>query len=154
MQSSFVAMIETGQGFGKILQGLTTQLADFLLKSIVFKQIAGMFGTTGVGGVIGSFFSGLAGARATGGPVTAGSLYLVGEQGPELFSPGNSGSIIPNSAMASVSRASGGNTYIDARGADAGVEARVMRAIAKSQKQASGQSLVSVHDFQARGGIL
>jgi hypothetical protein len=33
---------------------------------------------------------------ATGGPVTAGSPYIVGEKGPELFVPGNTGSIISN----------------------------------------------------------
>lgn len=36
--------------------------------------------------------------RAAGGPVSAGSLYMVGEHGPELFAPGASGSIIPNGA--------------------------------------------------------
>lgn len=38
-------------------------------------------------------------ARATGGPVSAGSTYLVGEDGPELFSPINSGTIIPNNQL-------------------------------------------------------
>jgi len=36
------------------------------------------------------------GARAAGGPVEAGSAYLVGENGPELFVPGASGAIQPN----------------------------------------------------------
>jgi hypothetical protein len=36
------------------------------------------------------------GARAAGGPVAAGKSYLVGERGPEIFSPSSSGSIIPN----------------------------------------------------------
>ena len=36
------------------------------------------------------------GARAAGGPVSAGKRYLVGERGPEIFSPSSSGSIIPN----------------------------------------------------------
>jgi hypothetical protein len=34
--------------------------------------------------------------RASGGPVSAGSSYLVGERGPELFVPGASGSILPS----------------------------------------------------------
>lgn len=34
--------------------------------------------------------------RAAGGPVSAGSPYMVGEQGPELFVPGANGSILPN----------------------------------------------------------
>ena len=37
------------------------------------------------------------GRRALGGPVTAGSSYLVGERGPELFSPSQSGRILSNS---------------------------------------------------------
>ena len=36
------------------------------------------------------------GARASGGPVSAGGTYLVGEDGPELFTPKSSGAIIPN----------------------------------------------------------
>lgn len=34
-----------------------------------------------------------AGARADGGPVTAGGAYLVGERGPEIFRPQTSGMI-------------------------------------------------------------
>ena len=34
--------------------------------------------------------------RASGGPVASGTPYLVGEQGPELFVPNNSGTIVPH----------------------------------------------------------
>jgi phage-related minor tail protein len=40
------------------------------------------------------------GARAAGGPVQPGGSYLVGERGPELFTPTSSGNITPNHAMA------------------------------------------------------
>lgn len=43
----------------------------------------------------GGIFS-VAGARAGGGPVDAGKTYLVGENGPELWTAPQSGSIIPN----------------------------------------------------------
>ena len=43
-------------------------------------------------------FSG-GGARASGGPVSAGTTYLVGEVGPELFTPSRSGYIIPNDEL-------------------------------------------------------
>lgn len=36
--------------------------------------------------------------RAAGGSVLAGSPYIVGERGPELFVPGRSGTIVPNGA--------------------------------------------------------
>lgn len=39
------------------------------------------------------------GGRAAGGPVSAGTPYLVGERGPELFVPHNSGNIVPNHAL-------------------------------------------------------
>jgi len=39
------------------------------------------------------------GVRAGGGSVKAGSGYLVGERGPEMFTPGVSGMITPNSAL-------------------------------------------------------
>jgi phage-related protein len=40
---------------------------------------------------------GFGGARADGGPVNTGKSYLVGERGPELFTPNQNGRIIPNS---------------------------------------------------------
>ncbi len=39
------------------------------------------------------------GRRAAGGPVTGGQQYMVGERGPELFVPNQSGSIVPNNAL-------------------------------------------------------
>jgi len=41
----------------------------------------------------------LDGKKATGGGVRAGGNYLVGERGPELFSPASNGSIIPNERL-------------------------------------------------------
>ena len=35
-------------------------------------------------------------ARALGGPTNAGEPYIVGENGPELFVPGSSGTVLPN----------------------------------------------------------
>ena len=35
-------------------------------------------------------------ARAMGGPVSAGTPYLVGERGPEIFSPNIDGSVVNN----------------------------------------------------------
>lgn len=47
--------------------------------------------------------------RASGGPVTGGMPYLVGERGPELFLPSSNGSIVPNNAL-------GGTTVINING--------------------------------------
>lgn len=52
--------------------------------------------------------------RAVGGPVTSGRPYVVGENGPELFVPGASGTIIPNGPMAApTALAAGGSTTIN-----------------------------------------
>jgi hypothetical protein len=52
------------------------------------------------------------GARASGGPVAGGSSYLVGERGPELFTPGTSGNITPNNALG------GGGITVNVNGGD------------------------------------
>lgn len=44
--------------------------------------------------------------RANGGPVMKNRPYIVGERGPELFVPGQSGGIVPNSGM-------GGSTTVN-----------------------------------------
>ena len=41
----------------------------------------------------------VAGARADGGPVRGGSTFLVGERGPELFTPSSNGGITPNDRL-------------------------------------------------------
>lgn len=54
----------------------------------------GIGGLLNLGGLLGSVL-GLPG-RATGGPVSPGRGYVVGERGPELFVPTSSGSVVPN----------------------------------------------------------
>jgi len=49
-----------------------------------------------IGGAVGGIFGG---GKAMGGPVNAGTTYLVGEQGPELFTPSTSGNIVPNNKL-------------------------------------------------------
>lgn len=64
-------------------------------------DLGSLFGSGGSGGgLIGSLagaVSSLFGSpgRATGGPVTGGQAYMVGERGPELFVPTAAGKIVP-----------------------------------------------------------
>lgn len=81
-----VSAIKSGD-FLDILSGLVNMVMQ--LGSI------GLFGKKFAAGVNGNFD----GARAAGGPVSAGKSYLVGENGPELFQAGASGRIVPNHAM-------------------------------------------------------
>ena len=44
----------------------------------------------------GAFDAVFGGGKAMGGPVNAGTSYVVGERGPELFVPNTAGTIVPN----------------------------------------------------------
>lgn len=72
-----------------ILDGQTvTTLVEVQVRENVTRNVAGYGGTY----VPPEF-------RAAGGPVTAGRPYIVGEQGPEMFVPSTSGTIIPSGSM-------------------------------------------------------
>ena len=43
--------------------------------------------------------AGISGSRGNGGPVMGNQSYIVGEHGPELFTPSSSGNITANGAM-------------------------------------------------------
>ena len=74
--------------------------------------LAGIFG--GIGSITGMFGTGgafgPAKAKAKGGAVDYGRNYLVGEEGPELFVPGQSGTIVANDKIRQA-MAGGGNPF-------------------------------------------
>lgn len=85
-------------GFEDLRRVALSALAD-IAAGALRTDIGALFGGSGGGGLagvltssIGSLFGGVPG-RATGGSVTAGSPYLVGERGPELFVPTAAGRI-------------------------------------------------------------
>jgi len=78
-------------------------LADFdrvAIKDFIAKPVEGL-----ISGIASSLFD-VAGGRAVGGPVTPGATYLVGEQGPELFTPSENGAITSNAALSAPQRPS------------------------------------------------
>jgi len=116
MVTAFDALIAGTESFGnslrKIASGVLIDIARQLLQIYVINQainsISNLFGpkTTGLLPSVKfnpSAFSmpQLAGARAMGGSVSGGSSYLVGERGPELFTPGRSGGIAPSGSFGS-----------------------------------------------------
>lgn len=56
---------------------------------------------------VGAAFKNFGGFRAGGGPVAAGTGYVVGENGPEYFVPNTGGTIIPNGGGGSFAGAMG-----------------------------------------------
>ena len=94
-------------------------------------------------------YSGAFGKRASGGPVTGGNPYIVGEKGPELFVPGRSGTIVPNDAM-------GGGVQVGA--INISVQNTGDNLSPAAQKQIAGQvqSIVmsTLVDQRRSGGVL
>lgn len=100
-----------GEVFKNVAKQIIADLVRIAIRKAIIAPLANMLfpgsgGGVG-GGAVADLFSGfnpstlgLDGARAKGGPVLAGGSYLVGEEGPEIFSPGASGRIIPNHELA------------------------------------------------------
>jgi tape measure domain-containing protein len=81
---------EAFKNFGVSVLKTLAQIAAQIAAMQLIKGILGAFGLS-TGGATGSIPG-----RASGGPVSAGRMYLVGERGPELFSPSVAGRIIPD----------------------------------------------------------
>lgn len=81
---------------------------DSILKQIVAELIRVFIVQKAVGAVTGFF----GGGKASGGPVSAGKAYIVGEKGPELFVPGSSGGIVPNNQLATAGAGAGANVNV------------------------------------------
>ena len=112
-----------GNNFRIALEGIATlvatlitgfsQLVGFLNKAYAQMQnIVNLVNQNkslflGQAGLVGSLIGAFGGGKASGGAVRSGTSYLVGERGPEIFTPNASGMITPNN------RLGGGNTTIN-----------------------------------------
>jgi lambda family phage tail tape measure protein len=98
--------------FSKMTASILNDIARILIRQSITAPLAGFISSS-----LGSFFGGsvtptqtstglntfdMGGGRALGGNVSAGTSYLVGEKGAEIFTPNMNGSITPNDAMGSV----------------------------------------------------
>jgi tape measure domain-containing protein len=92
---SLTAAVDGTKRLSDVASGTLRSLANILLKFGLNSLLGGLAGNDGVG-VFSKLFGG---GRAKGGTVMGGTSYMVGERGPELFTPGRSGSIAPNSSM-------------------------------------------------------
>ncbi|QDJ08590.1 hypothetical protein HVPorG_04823 [Roseomonas mucosa] len=151
--SAFEDAIIKGEKLSKVMQGLLQDIARVIARRTITEPLGNAVsaGLTGLGAgswldSIGSWVGGL--FRAEGGPVAAGQPYVVGERGPEWFVPNRAGTVLPNGT------APGGGTTIqtsitiDARGADAGVEARLRMLSGQIARQSSAMTLDAIR----RGG--
>jgi hypothetical protein len=89
--SAFEDAIVDLKDLGEVFQSLAKDLLRFGVRKTLTEPFL-----ESAKGFFGDLFGG---ARASGGPVTAGKIHLVGEQGPELFVPPSAGNIVPNHAL-------------------------------------------------------
>lgn len=94
MEDALVNFVKTGKlDFKSLADSIISDLIRIQIRQSITAPLAKAID----GFNVGDFFSGLfGGGKASGGSVDSSKYYLVGENGPELFAPGRSGSIIPN----------------------------------------------------------
>lgn len=124
-----------------------SDLANSIIRDLIRMQIQSMITTPLV--AMGKSFLGIKpdGARAMGGPVTTGKSYLVGENGPEIFTPSGSGAITANNQIAS-----GGVTVNQVINVSTGVQQTVRAEILTLMPQIAGAAKAAVADAKMRGG--
>lgn len=91
IERSLLRAVRTGKLGFEDLKRVAMQVLSEIAADAVKGGIGAILGGGGIGGALGGLL-GLPG-RATGGPVTAGRAYVVGERGPELFVPTASGRV-------------------------------------------------------------
>lgn len=137
----FEKAIVNGEKFSDVLKQIAKDLVQLVIRRTITNPL--------VDAISGFNFASLLG-RAIGGPVSRGSPYMVGENGPEMFVPTQSGNIVSNERMSGM----GGSTYyIDARGADRSGFARLEQMILQTQASIQPIALQSVVSASARGII-
>jgi tape measure domain-containing protein len=151
--SAFEDAVVKGEKLSKVMQGLLKDITRVIARKTITEPLGNAVsaGLTGIGAgswfdSIGSAISGL--FRAEGGPVAGGQPYIVGERGPEWFVPRSAGTVLPNGVSPGGGPVINNTISIDARGADAGVEARLRLMAGQIARQASAMTLDSIR----RGG--
>lgn len=160
---AFADMIIDGKKASDVIASLARSLSRSLLQGALTGggSLGGLFGGAGAngaaGGLIGAGVRALGiGARAAGGPISAGRPYMVGERGPELMVPQMSGNIVPNNALP---RGGGGAitvqivNNVDATGADPASHARMLQGLEAVNKSVETRAVRAVAEARGRGLI-
>lgn len=98
IEAALLRAVRTGKLGFEDLKRVASQIMAQIAAEAVQAGLASLFGGGGggaSGGMSGGILAGLIGlpGRATGGAVTPGRAYVVGERGPELFVPTSSGRV-------------------------------------------------------------
>lgn len=149
LSSGFEKAALGGEKVRDVLRGIGQDIAKIILRKTVTEPIGklatDMLGKIEWGSIIGS----LLGARAEGGPVSAGAPYIVGERGPELMVPGMSGTVVPNNALRSMGGAAPSITIVQNMSFGSDVDRATLTAWGKEIKR---NTIATVADLARRGG--
>jgi hypothetical protein len=94
MSTAIKGLITGANSLNDAFRNVLNKMADAFLNIGLFGNVAGNL--IGGKGLLGTLFSGF---LANGGPAKAGKSYIVGERGPEMFTPGVTGTVTPNHAL-------------------------------------------------------
>ncbi len=160
LTDALTAGITGAANFADAIKSMAKSVVDSLIKMLVQKYIVdaafgfitgkidGGGGNLSAGGVQSLTVAGGRGALAIGGPVQAGSPYMVGERGPEMFVPNQSGSIIPNNQVGGGS----GVVVNQTINVTTGIQSTVRAEIASLMPQIAQAAKGAVADARVRGG--
>lgn len=144
--SAFADMVIDGEAsFDKIASSFARMVIEMAAKWAIMRGLESA-------GLVSSGVGAIAGARAAGGPVASGSTYLVGEEGPELFTPRSSGTIIPNNQLATATTGGGSLTvHINAPGADPAQLRAVVAEVRALNRNFDMRAMSAVSNGKQRG---
>ena len=149
--SAFTDMLLAGKSFRDgmhdVLMSLMRDLTEFLLKQYVFKSLfnavgGSLFGIPQMGQLM------YGGPRASGGPVSSNTPYLVGENGPEMFIPKNGGYVVPNGITGGGSSI----TVVQNISVETGVSQTVRAEMSSLLPRFKQEAMAGVIDAKSRGG--
>lgn len=138
LETALLRAVKTGTFGFEELKGVALSALDAIAGAALKAGVGSLFGGSGGGGGLGEALAGLVGGlpgRATGGPVSPGRAYVVGERGPELFVPSSSGRVEAGGS-AGVREVRVAITVNAAAGAAPGVLAQSGRQVARAVRAA------------------
>lgn len=136
LETALLRAVKTGTFGFEELKGVALSALDAIAGAAVKAGMGSLFGGSegGLGEALAGLVGGLPG-RATGGPVSPGRAYVVGERGPELFVPASSGRVEAGGA-GGVREVRVAITVNAAAGAAPGVLAQSGRQVARAVRAA------------------
>lgn len=143
MTSAFENAVIGGKKASDVIRGLGQDIGRIIMRKSITEPFGNAVSSFMKNIDFGNLF------KAEGGPVTGGQSYIVGERGPEWFTPATSGTITPNHQLAA-----GGTTNhftVDMRGASVEAVARLEQLVISVNGSIERRALNVMGQARVRG---